>query len=178
MFPKMVGFPPKSSILIGFSIINHPFWSIPYFLETPIYWILLSLSECWILGLLDEENHTWLKMKFASIQLHPKLRTRMWSQDCGDDHWESLCLYQQDHRGWSDAGGEVKICEDHQVFGLERSLGCSQHARAWLSEWHCERVEMPFWREQEFVDLLEEIKEAKRHRTWYRNYLANVSNPI
>ena len=25
MFPKIVGFPPKSSILIGFSIINHPF---------------------------------------------------------------------------------------------------------------------------------------------------------
>ena len=29
---------PKSSILIGFSIINHPFWGFsPYFLETPIY---------------------------------------------------------------------------------------------------------------------------------------------
>ena len=26
--PKMVGFPPKSSILIGFWIINHPFWGI------------------------------------------------------------------------------------------------------------------------------------------------------
>ena len=26
VFPKIVGFPPKSSILIGFSIINHPFW--------------------------------------------------------------------------------------------------------------------------------------------------------
>ena len=29
---------PKSSILIGFSIINHPFWgTVPLFLETPIY---------------------------------------------------------------------------------------------------------------------------------------------
>ena len=27
---------PKSSILIGFSIINHPF-GVPLFLETPIY---------------------------------------------------------------------------------------------------------------------------------------------
>ena len=27
---------PKSSILIGFSIINHPFW-VPLFLETPMY---------------------------------------------------------------------------------------------------------------------------------------------
>ncbi len=27
--PKIWEFPPKSSILIGFSIINHPFWSTP-----------------------------------------------------------------------------------------------------------------------------------------------------
>ena len=27
---------PKSSILIGFSIINHPFW-VPLFLETPLF---------------------------------------------------------------------------------------------------------------------------------------------
>ena len=27
---------PKSSSSIGFSIINHPFWGIPIFLETPI----------------------------------------------------------------------------------------------------------------------------------------------
>ena len=26
MFPKIGGTPPKSSILIGFSIIDHPFW--------------------------------------------------------------------------------------------------------------------------------------------------------
>ena len=36
MFPKIVGFPPKSSILIGFSIINHPFWGIPIFGNTHI----------------------------------------------------------------------------------------------------------------------------------------------
>ena len=27
----------KSSILIGFSIINHPFWGTPYFWETPTW---------------------------------------------------------------------------------------------------------------------------------------------
>ena len=36
-FPKMVGFPPKSSILIGFSIINHPFWEYLYFRNPPIF---------------------------------------------------------------------------------------------------------------------------------------------
>ena len=38
VFPKIMGNPPKSSILIGFSIINHPFWGIsPYFWKHP-YW--------------------------------------------------------------------------------------------------------------------------------------------
>ena len=36
MFPIMVGFPPKSSILIGISIINHPFWGTPIFGNTHI----------------------------------------------------------------------------------------------------------------------------------------------
>ena len=35
VFPKMV-VPPKSSILIGISIMNHSFW-VPQFLETPIW---------------------------------------------------------------------------------------------------------------------------------------------
>ena len=32
--PKIVGFPPKSSVLMGFSIINHPFWGTPIFGNT------------------------------------------------------------------------------------------------------------------------------------------------
>ena len=36
MFPK-IGVPPKSSILIGFSIINHPIWGTPIFGNTHIY---------------------------------------------------------------------------------------------------------------------------------------------
>ena len=33
--PKIV-VPPKSSILIGFSIINHPFWGTPIFGNTHV----------------------------------------------------------------------------------------------------------------------------------------------
>ena len=33
---KNRGGPPKSSILIGFSIINHPFWGTPIFGNTHI----------------------------------------------------------------------------------------------------------------------------------------------
>ena len=32
----MVGFPPKSAIFIGFSIINHPFWGTSIFGNTHI----------------------------------------------------------------------------------------------------------------------------------------------
>jgi len=35
---------PKSSILIGFSIINHPF-GVPVFLETPTLWCISDLVE-------------------------------------------------------------------------------------------------------------------------------------
>ena len=35
MFPKTMGFPPKSSILIGFSIINPSILGYPYFWKPP-----------------------------------------------------------------------------------------------------------------------------------------------
>ena len=44
MFPK-IGGTPKSSILIGFSIVNHPFWGTPIFGNTHIYFILLQLAS-------------------------------------------------------------------------------------------------------------------------------------
>ena len=44
LFPKIVGFPPKSSILIGFSIINHPFWGTTIFGNTQI---LTKSSKTW-----------------------------------------------------------------------------------------------------------------------------------
>ena len=37
MFPKIVDFPPKSSILIGISIIFTIHFGVPLFLETPMY---------------------------------------------------------------------------------------------------------------------------------------------
>ena len=37
---------PKSSILIGVSIINHPFWAGPLFLETPICQLSHLVGEC------------------------------------------------------------------------------------------------------------------------------------
>ena len=46
MFPKNSG-TPKSAILIGFSIINHPFWDTPYFWKHPYKYVvvLIRLQE-------------------------------------------------------------------------------------------------------------------------------------
>ena len=46
VFPKIVGF-PKSSILIGYSIINHPFWGTSIFWKYPY---LVEANACIIFG--------------------------------------------------------------------------------------------------------------------------------
>ena len=55
MFPKNSG-TPISSILIGFSIINHPFWGTPIFgnthiliefFQTPIHWFSHARPRAW-----------------------------------------------------------------------------------------------------------------------------------
>ena len=42
---KNRGGPPKSSILIGFSIINHPFWGTPIFGNTHIGIIIKHYTD-------------------------------------------------------------------------------------------------------------------------------------
>ena len=50
MFPKIVAVPPKSSILIGFSIINYPFWGTPIFGNTHLftYVYIYIYTHTWI----------------------------------------------------------------------------------------------------------------------------------
>ena len=56
-FRKLVGFPPKSSILIGFSIKNHPFWDTPILGNTHmLFWV--------------EDHDSWL-LFFALNQQKP-----------------------------------------------------------------------------------------------------------
>ena len=45
VFPKIVGFSPQSSILIGFSITNHPFWGTPIVGNTHMFIFTLKLRE-------------------------------------------------------------------------------------------------------------------------------------
>ena len=51
MFPKMVvPGTPKSSILIGFSIRNHPFWGTPIFGNTHIPLLETNMSSPKVVG--------------------------------------------------------------------------------------------------------------------------------
>ena len=63
-FPKMVGFPPKSSILIGFSIIHNPFWDTPIFGNTHIESLVNEHS--W----LEYHNPHVQKGNTSSIRVH------------------------------------------------------------------------------------------------------------
>ena len=52
---KNRGGPPKSSILIGFFIINHPFWGTPIFGNTPYIYILkIKRDDLW-----DDDGDAW-----------------------------------------------------------------------------------------------------------------------
>ena len=75
MFPKIVSFPPKSSILIRFSIINHPFWGTLIFGNTHMS-CSLSFSKLyleqlfwkrWSLGCVYVENHESCRVTIFTI---------------------------------------------------------------------------------------------------------------
>ena len=68
---------PKSSVLMGFSIINHPF-GVPLFLETPIEWG--SVFPPWVFcetGVGRVKRwHTWIYLSAFIIHLDSSLRSR------------------------------------------------------------------------------------------------------
>ena len=64
VFPK-IGVGPKSSILIGFSIINHPFWEYQYFWKHPYHFLPRFCQKFPFCGQLPQSLHEkcWLDMK-------------------------------------------------------------------------------------------------------------------
>ena len=90
MFPKIVGFPSKSSILIGFSIINHPFWGLsPYFWKHPY-----KLTEFFF-------RDPWRSSKIGGSQETPVKRAKKLYP------WQLACFLQSPWKsktkqsGWS-----------------------------------------------------------------------------
>ena len=68
---------PKSSILIGFSITNHPFWGTPSFGNTHIFFAVHLPMFC------GEKKHALFCM-FWSILLHVCLGQMfcVWQREC------------------------------------------------------------------------------------------------
>ena len=60
---------PKSSILIGFSIINHPFWGTPIFGNTHIYTFAFGCSNR-NFYMFHSFYHAWVALQFAQHVIH------------------------------------------------------------------------------------------------------------
>lgn len=123
----MVGFPTTIGIFLLEMIF---FWvwngGTPCFLETPIYWILLSLSEC-----LNLRTVGWKKSHLTQNEIcfnSASSQAANTDVEPGLRRWPlriPLPLSARPQRmKW-----RRRRSEDHQVFGLERSLGCYKHAR-------------------------------------------------
>ena len=89
---------PKSSILIGFSIINHPFWGTPIFGSTPI------CAYCVMCVALFVYLRLWEPWDGREVEVEPPAHTRQrggwkmwfrWQSQCGD-HWTSNQLWWRD----------------------------------------------------------------------------------
>jgi len=65
MFPKIVGFPSKSSILIGFSIIFTIHFGVPLFLETPIRIHMKMIMIILMLYAKDTSTYYFILLLFA-----------------------------------------------------------------------------------------------------------------
>ena len=132
MFPKTV-VPPQSSILIGISITNHPFWVPPYFWKHPSLsgnrnWVTTNgtnRSQAWCLhGILLELSVTSILCSTISTQTQ-KL-------------WQGICHLQK----WLEKRGEVWVSHFLALFfvlcfmkitqlspGLDASLTTANHSK-------------------------------------------------
>ncbi len=98
---------PKSSILIGFSIINHPFWGTPIFGNTHS---IIDAFRCHF----QEEHYATFRAELEAI-IHAQdvedgnLTGRKHSRCCGQGYWD-----------------ETNYCEDIVIktFGLLYSMRC------------------------------------------------------
>ncbi len=97
---------PKSSILIGFSIIDHPFWGYPYFWKHP-YWHMYQttftlLNKLPILcgkagGLEKGEQFCWRFKEWVSMILNrgcldlPTMES--WRKDISAEHSWVVCVF-------------------------------------------------------------------------------------
>ena len=93
VFPK-IGVPPKSSILIGFSFINHPFWGSPI-LETPVFFLHFPTPGVSFDGGISSPSITrsqipiWLDLRNIGTKVHP-MWLQLWFSDLPKKSWAWL----------------------------------------------------------------------------------------
>ena len=82
-------FPPKSSILIGFSIINHPFWGTPIFGNTHMYTNYTAILQY---KRLDQHNVCYIMARMKRARKPPNLQKdfNFWRL-----MWFVCCRFQQ-----------------------------------------------------------------------------------
>ena len=75
--PKMVGFPPKSSILIGISTINHPFWGTTIYGNTHIpHPGAVNEKNTWVIKVAFRFSGAWWPLVSAVMPVIYPILTR------------------------------------------------------------------------------------------------------
>ena len=92
-FPLILGYPPKSSILKGFSLINQPFWGIPMTLETPDISIFHSSNPRGPRRCAPRQASAAAAPPARSTAPRPAVR-------CGAWRWTSCCSQVSKNRGF------------------------------------------------------------------------------
>ncbi len=93
------GGPPKSSILIGFSLINHPFWGTTIFGNTHLghpFWIIQNLltdSFCWWpFECTSQDDITDITILFIPLWFASRCQGPKWlhglTSDCPESHYD------------------------------------------------------------------------------------------
>ena len=118
MFPKIVGFPLKSSILIGCSIINHPFWSNPIVGNTRI--------------LPSKNSQSFWKKKTGPFDFHTTSKKTPTSFTANSSAFAPLAnlpwfFYSTSPRGWMPA---MPLGHDPAHLFGRQVLGRSRHGLA------------------------------------------------
>ena len=107
-FPKIVGFPPKSSILIGFSIINHPFWGTPIFGNTHFgHFGHFTFNTPWEISLYLMRQHRRSLQKISAVfrlyhsHSHSSEPATQGMSFCADKFHQYQHPWPQTHRSYS-----------------------------------------------------------------------------
>ena len=113
---------PSSSILMGFSLVNHPFW-VPPCMETTIYtYFLFFKHNFWNLGqspLKKNWNSQGFRLPAASSPQRSSSCTGCWLKNLRtcQKHWETLEYHRDMRDKWDQYSWDKKLGIDIMMMG-------------------------------------------------------------